>query len=92
MNATDSRSPAERAQLIAAAADEARALEIVILQVGKIMPFCDYFVICHGRSPVHQEAICDRVEERLREQRQAWQRRAIRSVPTVPREGHHRSV
>lgn len=60
-------SPAERAQLVAQAADEARALEIVILEVGRLMPFCDYFVICHGRSPVHQEAVCDRVDERLRE-------------------------
>jgi ribosome-associated protein len=68
MNTPESRSAAECAQLVAQAADEARALEIVILQVGKLMPFCDFFVICHGRSPVHQEAICDRVEELLREE------------------------
>ena len=68
MNATELRSSGECAQLAAAAADQARALEIVILEVGKLMPFCDYFVICHGRSPAHQEAICDRVEELLREE------------------------
>ena len=57
----------ERAQLVARAGYEARALNIVVLQVGKLLPFCDYFVICHGRSPVQNEAICDQVEERLRE-------------------------
>jgi ribosome-associated protein len=55
----------ERVQLVAGAAEEARALELVILQVGKLLPFCEYFVICHGRSPLHCEAICDQVEERL---------------------------
>ena len=58
----------ERAQLVAGAADEGRALGIVILHVAPIMPFCGYFVICSGRSPIHCESICDRVEELLREQ------------------------
>jgi ribosome-associated protein len=39
----------------------------VILHVGALLPFCEYFVICAGRSPVHCEAICDRVDELLRE-------------------------
>jgi ribosome-associated protein len=57
----------ERAQAVAWAANEGRALDIAIIQVGVLMPFCEYFVICHGRSPLHNEAICDRVEELLRE-------------------------
>jgi len=60
--------PREYALYLAQAADEARALEIVILQVGDLIPICEYFVICHSRSSLHNEAICERVEARMREQ------------------------
>jgi len=57
--------PSAHVLLAAAAAEEARALEIVILQVGTMLPVCDYFVICHSRSAVHGEAICDKIQERM---------------------------
>jgi ribosome-associated protein len=57
----------ERVELVTAAAAEAGALQIVVLDIAKFLPFCDYFVICHGRSPLHCESICDRVEEALRQ-------------------------
>lgn len=52
---------------LAQAAEEARAQEIVILQVGDLISVCDYFVICHSRSPLHSEAICARIDEHMRE-------------------------
>jgi hypothetical protein len=67
MTLTPPTTPEERAQVVAAAADEARALNLVIINVGKLMPFCGYFVICEGRSPLHNETVVDRVEELLRE-------------------------
>ena len=57
----------ERARLVAQAADEARALEILVLYVGELLPLCDYFVICHSRSPQHGDAITDKVRERMKE-------------------------
>jgi ribosome-associated protein len=45
------------------AAEEGRALEIVVLEVGSLLPICDYFLICHSRSPQHAQAICDKLEE-----------------------------
>ncbi len=53
--------------LLAQAADEGRALEITALEVGSLLPICDYFLICHSRSPQHAQAICDRIEERAKQ-------------------------
>jgi ribosome-associated protein len=49
--------------LLARAADEARALDIVALEVGHLLPICDYFLLCHSRSTVHALAICDKIDE-----------------------------
>ena len=68
MSAPAPDSAEERAQLVAAAADEARALDLAILHVGKVLPFCDYFVICHGRSKVHCQALAEHIEEELSKQ------------------------
>ena len=68
MIARQAPSSLERARDIARAADEARALEIVVLEVGSLLPLCGCFVICHGRSPLHAEAIVERVRELLKEE------------------------
>jgi ribosome-associated protein len=49
--------------ILARAADEARGLDIMALEVGHLLPICDYFLICHSRSTVHAQAICDRIDE-----------------------------
>jgi len=40
----------------------------MILDMRELMTICDYFVICHGRSLAHVEAIAETVEEHLSEQ------------------------
>jgi ribosome-associated protein len=44
------------------------AEDAVVLGMREVASFCDYFVICQGRSTLHVEAIRDRIAERLREQ------------------------
>jgi ribosome-associated protein len=56
------------ARAAAAAAYDGLAEEAVILDLRQVASFCDYFVICQGRSVLHVEAIRERVVDRLREQ------------------------
>jgi ribosome-associated protein len=56
-----------RALFLAQALDEARALDIVILDVTGSLALCDYFLVCHTRSSVHTEAVVERVKERSQE-------------------------
>jgi ribosome-associated protein len=51
----------------AAAAVAKKAQDPVILDVRKLAGFCDYFLICHGNSPVQIETITEAVEKRLAE-------------------------
>jgi ribosome-associated protein len=53
---------------IAKAAEERRALDLVVLDMQEMMSLCDFFVICHGRSRQHVQAIADAVEEHLEPQ------------------------
>jgi len=55
------------ARAAAAIALDGLAQDAVILAMGKVASFCDYFLICQGRSPLHVEAIRDRLAEKLRE-------------------------
>ena len=59
--------PRSRARRLAAATEEARALEVSILEVGERLALCEYFVLCHSRSPLHGEAIVEKVEQRMSE-------------------------
>ncbi|MCD6309115.1 MAG: ribosome silencing factor [Candidatus Eremiobacteraeota bacterium] len=45
------------------AALEKKAEEILILDMKKVHPVCDYFVIVSGNSKVHLKAIADAIEE-----------------------------
>jgi ribosome-associated protein len=56
------------ARAAAAIALDGLAEEAVILGMRRVASFCDYFVICEGRSVLHVEAIRDRLLEKLREQ------------------------
>jgi len=58
----------ELARAAAEIALDGLAEEAVILGMRDVASFCDYFVICEGRSLLHVEAIRDRVVEKLREQ------------------------
>jgi ribosome-associated protein len=55
----------DKALAVAAALDTRGGLEIQALDMQQVMTICDYFVICHGRSKVHCQALAEAVEEHL---------------------------
>lgn len=55
------------AQLIAEAALEENALDLVILNVGDLTIIADYFIICNGRSSVQIQSIANNVEKVMQE-------------------------
>lgn len=63
---TQEMSSRERAVLIADAADDKRALDIVTLDLRGLTLVADFFVICSGTSDVHIRAIADGIEESLK--------------------------
>jgi len=58
----------QKAIEIARVANDRGALDLVALDMREVMTITDYFVICHGRSKVHCQALAEHIEERLREQ------------------------
>ena len=52
-----------KALRIAAAAQDRRAEDVVVLDMRDLMSICDYFVICSGRSRLHVDAIADEVDD-----------------------------
>jgi len=38
------------------------------MEMQALMPMCDFFVLCSGRSPLHVKAIAEEVEMRMEEQ------------------------
>jgi ribosome-associated protein len=55
------------AQLAVEAAESKKAMDITVLNIGRVSIVADYFIICSSRSPVHARAIADAVEERLQQ-------------------------
>lgn len=66
---------AELVQMIADAAGEEDAQDLIILDVNEKTIVADYFVICSGRNLVHIHSIADHVEQKLKEQGIKPQRR-----------------
>lgn len=66
-NTASLSSPLDHITVLAQAAEAGRALDIVVLEVGPLLPICDYFLVCHSRSPVHAQAICDQIDERAKQ-------------------------
>ena len=50
---------------IAKLAQDRGALEPMVLDMREIMTITDFFVICHGRSKVHCQAIAEFIEEQM---------------------------
>jgi len=48
------------------AAQDRKAVNLTVLDVGKICSFADYFVICSGTSTRHTRAISDAIQEKLK--------------------------
>lgn len=55
----------ELVKAAALAADDKKATEITVIEVGSISPVADYFMICTAGNPVQAKAIADAVEEAL---------------------------
>lgn len=47
--------------------DDKKGKDIVLMEVGKLASFADYFVIATGNSIKHTSALADEVEKRLGE-------------------------
>lgn len=48
------------------AAQDRKALDLVLLELGAASSFTDFFLICSGTSTRHTQAICDGIVERLK--------------------------
>jgi ribosome-associated protein len=59
--------PEEIEQAVRAAEDK-KAIDLVVLDLRKAAGFTDYFLICSGSNPRQIRAIADAVMERLREE------------------------
>jgi len=55
----------QRAERAAQAAEEKKARDIVIMEVGPLTPIADYFVVCSGQSTLQVQAIADAVREAM---------------------------
>ena len=53
------------AKRIAQFASDTKAEDILVLDMRKVVNFCDYFVICSGTSTRHARAIADEIEDGL---------------------------
>jgi ribosome-associated protein len=56
----------ELAKRISALAQEKKGSQIVIINISKKSDFADFFVIISGSSNVQVKAICDHIEDELR--------------------------
>ncbi|MGB3268256.1 MAG: ribosome silencing factor [Microcoleus sp.] len=77
--ATDGTSPDEARGLIltaAQAADERKAVDIVLLRVAEVSYLADYFAIFTGFSNVQVRAISQAIEDQVEEE---WQRLPLRT-------------
>ena len=55
------------ANMIAAAAAEKKARDIVLMKMVDLTPATDYFVVCSAGSTTQVRAIADSIEEKLQE-------------------------
>jgi ribosome-associated protein len=55
----------EAAQLCAGAADDKKAFDILVLDLGKLTSICDYFVICSGSNATQVGAIVEGIGRNL---------------------------
>ncbi|HHT47244.1 MAG TPA: ribosome silencing factor [Firmicutes bacterium] len=51
--------------------NEKKAVDIILLELGKLSLIADYFLICNGTSKIQTKAICDHLLENLPEEEYA---------------------
>lgn len=59
--------PRKLATLIAKAAEDIQAADVVVLDLTLLTSFTDYFVICSGKSDTQVRAIADSIVKKLKE-------------------------
>jgi len=59
---------AKLSELVAAAASDKKARDIVVMELAGVSMIADYFVICSANSTTQVQAIADNIEEKLEEQ------------------------
>ena len=57
----------DKVKVAVAAAEDKKAIDLVVLKLVELTAFADYFVICHGTSSRQVQAIADEIEGRLRQ-------------------------
>lgn len=55
-----------KADLIVAAAQERKAMDLVLLKVDKLTSITDYFLICSGRSSRQVQALAEHIRESVK--------------------------
>lgn len=60
----------QKALEIAKAIQDRGGLDVMIMDMQDVMTITDFFVICHGRSRVHCQAIAEYVEQEMEKQGQ----------------------
>lgn len=58
----------EKAIRIAKILDDKKAEDLQVLEIKELTTMCDYFIICTGGSSLHVKALCDNVEEKMKEE------------------------
>jgi ribosome-associated protein len=59
--------PIELVSLVARAAEDKKARDVVVLDVFEISVVCDYFVICSGNTSIQVKAIAANIQKTLKE-------------------------
>lgn len=62
--------PQEMSRLIAEAASDKKARDIVIMDMSQLTPTTDYFIVCSAASNTQVKAIADSIEDKLMEEKQ----------------------
>ena len=52
-------------QLAVKAAEDKKAMDLLVLNIGEVSVLADYFIICSSRSAVHARSIAEAIEEAL---------------------------
>lgn len=58
-----------RCREVVAAAEERKAYDLRVLQLGEVTSFTDYFLICSGTSERQVQAIADAVKQTMKDER-----------------------
>ena len=67
--------PQELVEAIAGYAGDAKAADVVALEVGEVLGYTDYFVICTGNTDRQTKAIHDRIYEGMKKDHGLFPRR-----------------